>query len=58
MQEHLRIHGINLDQEDLTVGPKLTMDTASERFTGPWAERANRFVKRTYREPYVIRDRV
>ena len=58
MQEHLRIHGLSLDQEDLIVGPKLTMDTASEQFTGAWAERANRFVRRSYRDPYVIRDQV
>jgi predicted dehydrogenase len=58
MQEHLRIHGIKLDQEKLIVGPKLTMDTAAERFTGPWAEQANQFVKRSYREPYVIRDQI
>ncbi len=58
MQEHLRIHGIKLDQQNLIVGPRLTMDSASERFTGAWADRANQFVKRTYREPYVIRDQV
>jgi hypothetical protein len=58
MQEHLRIHGVKLDQQNLTVGPRLTMDSASERFTGAWADRANQFVKRTYREPYVIRDQV
>jgi predicted dehydrogenase len=58
MREHLRIHGVELDAGDLIVGPKLTIDTASEQFTGSWAEQANRFVKRSYREPYVIHDQV
>jgi predicted dehydrogenase len=58
MQEHLRIHGIKLDPQNLTVGPRLTMDSASESFTGTWANRANQFLKRAYREPYVIRDQV
>src|SRR6185295_13596729 len=41
-----------------TLGPWLTFDPKSERFTGTLSEEANKLVKREYRAPYVIPDQV
>lgn len=57
-REHLSANGIDLADESLTLGPRLTMDSKTERFTGQFADAANRLVKREYREPFVIRDEV
>jgi len=58
MRTHLAANGIELAGESLILGPRLTMDSKTERFTGPFAEAANHLVKREYREPFVIRDEV
>jgi hypothetical protein len=34
------------------------MDSSKEQFVGDYADIANKYVKRTYREPFVIRDEV
>jgi predicted dehydrogenase len=57
-KEHLVANGIKLDDNTIRMGPWLTMDPEKERFTGKYAEQANNYVKREYREPYVIRDQV
>jgi hypothetical protein len=51
---HLAVHGIDLKKSAATMGPWLTMDSKTERFTGPLAAEANALVKRQYRAPYVI----
>jgi len=58
MRGHLAANGVQLKTEGLTLGPKLTMDSAAERFTGKFAKEANALVKRKYREPFVIRQKV
>jgi predicted dehydrogenase len=58
MQQHLAANGIVVKKGTLTLGPRLQMDSATERFTGKFAEAANALVKRQYREPFVIRDEV
>ncbi len=40
---------------ELVVSPTLTHDRKTERFTGDHADRGNRFLKRDYREGFVIR---
>jgi len=57
-REHLAANGIQLKEQGLTLGPKLTMDSAAEKFTGEFAKEANALVKRKYREPFVIREQV
>lgn len=56
MEKHLIANGIDLGKEKFYLGPKLTFDSETERFTGEHAERANLFVKGNYRAPYVIAD--
>jgi len=57
-KEHLLANGVALDKSAITLGPWLKMDSTKERFTGPFADMANKYLRREYREPFVIRDEV
>ncbi len=52
MQAHLGAHGVAMDA--LKLSPMLELDVEQGRFTGEGAEVANSFLKRQYREPYVV----
>ena len=52
--EHLASNGVDLAVENPIVGPWLTFDPKTERFTGDHADEANALVKESYRAPYVI----
>ena len=54
MQQHLKAYGIALGDQSIRMSPVLEMDPATEKFVGEHAERANGFLKREYREPYVV----
>jgi len=56
--EHLRANEVDLGREPLTIGPALTFDKESEQFTGQFSEFANMFLRRNYREPFVVPDEV
>ena len=58
MQEHLLLNGADLKATPRMLGPWLTMDPQTERFTGEFAEEANRLVRGTYREPFVVPEHV
>lgn len=58
MQAHLTANGVDPANTPLTVGPVLTMDSRTERFTGKDSERGNLFLKDSYRGPFVIPERV
>lgn len=55
-EEHLSANGVGLDK--MVFGPMLTMDTASERFTGEFSAEANRLLTRDYRTPFVVPEKV
>jgi predicted dehydrogenase len=55
---HLAANEIDLEKEPITIGPMLTMDPKAEKFTGELSEWANMYVKRNYREPFVVPDQV
>ncbi|MCX6624059.1 MAG: gfo/Idh/MocA family oxidoreductase, partial [Acidobacteria bacterium] len=57
-REHLALHGVDLDAKPAVMGPWVEMDSAAERFTGPHAAGANALVKRQYRRPYVVPEKV
>lgn len=57
-QAHLSNNGIDLDKTPAVLGPMLTMDSASERFTGEFADSANKLVSREYRKPFVVPETV
>ena len=57
-QEHLAANGVDLKKTPAVIGPSLAMDTNSERFVGEFSDWANMLVKRNYREPFVIPEKV
>ena len=54
MGQHLRGHGIQLESNDIRLSPMLTVDAQKEVFVGENADVANPFLKREYREGYVV----
>ncbi len=58
MVEHLRVNEVDLDEELITMGPMLTMDPEKEVFVGEMSDMANMYLKRNYREPFVVPDEV
>ncbi len=58
MVEHLRVNEVDLEKEPLTMGPMLSFDAKTETFVGEKSDMANMYVKRNYREPFVVPDKV
>jgi len=58
MQEHLLVNGVDLEQTPRVLGPWLTMDPRTERFTGELADEANQLVRRDYRAPFMVPEQV
>lgn len=56
--QHLAVHGVDLARTPAVLGPWLTMEPAKERFTGPHAEQANALLRRQYRAPYAVPEKV
>jgi predicted dehydrogenase len=56
--KHLKANEVDLQIEPLTIGPSLTFDQGREEFTGEFSNLANMFVRRNYREPFVVPDQV
>jgi predicted dehydrogenase len=57
-QEHLLVNGVDVKQTPRMLGPWLTMDPQTERFTGEFAQEANVLARGTYREPFVVPEQV
>ena len=55
---HMEANEIDFEKEPMAIGPMLTMDPKAEKFTGEYSEWANMYVKRNYREPFVVPERV
>jgi len=58
MQAHLAVNEIDLTRDMAVLGPWLTMDPDAEKFTGPMSDKANEFLTRKYREPFVLPEKV
>ena len=56
MNSTLSNYDLSLDNEQVQLSPLLELDPATEQFVGAEAERANRWLKREYRAPYVVPD--
>jgi len=56
--QHLQANEIDLGRNPVAVGPMLTFDTESEKFTGESGYYANMFLRRNYRPPFVVPDAV
>ncbi len=55
---HLAANGVDLEKTPAAIGPMLEMDPEKETFTGARAAMANMYLKRNYREPFVVPDEV
>ena len=53
-REHLAGNHVDLDITRGVLGPWVTLDGKTERFIGEFADRANTFVSRPYRRPFVV----
>ncbi len=58
MVEHLKANEIDFDKEPITMGPMLSLDPKTETFVGEFSDMANMYVKRNYREPFVVPENV
>ncbi len=58
MQAHLAVNGVDLKKTPAILGPWVEMAPDKEEFQGPLAAEANALLRRTYREPFVIRDEI
>ncbi len=58
VQDHLLLNGVDVKLTPRVLGSWLTMDPQAERFTGEFAEEANKLVRGTYREPFVVPEAV
>jgi predicted dehydrogenase len=56
--EQIDGNGVDLTKEPFILGPVLTYDRKQERFVGENAEQANKLIKCSYREPFVVPDNV
>ncbi len=52
MKKHLGAHSVKM--EALSLSPMLAFDVEAGKFTGEGAEKANSFLKREYRDGYVV----
>ena len=48
----------DLTKQPFILGPELTYDPQTERFTGSNAANANQYLKCSYRSPFVVPDSV
>jgi len=59
-REHLEANGVDFSKTEVVLGPWLEMDAQKEQFVGgsEVVDRANRLVRRDYREPFEVPERV
>jgi len=58
MLQQLAGNGVDLAKKPFVLGPQLTYDRKNERFIGPGSEKANKYVKCSYRKPFVMPENV
>jgi hypothetical protein len=58
IRDNCKAVGVPLDKTVYTVGPTLTFDPKTERFTGDLADEANKHISRDYRKPFVVPETV
>jgi predicted dehydrogenase len=56
--EQLDGNGVDPAKEPFILGPVLTYDRKQKLFVGESAEQANKFIKYSYREPFVVPEKV
>jgi hypothetical protein len=58
LKEHLSANRLDINKKTLVLGSALTMDPKKEKFTGPMSKKANKYISRKYRKPFVVPERV
>jgi predicted dehydrogenase len=56
--EQLNGNTVDLAKQPFVLGPALTYDRKQERFVGANAEQANKYIKCSYRQPFVMPEQV
>jgi hypothetical protein len=56
--DHLAANEVDLEKEPLTMGAMLTMDPEKEEWVGEHSDLANMYLKRNYREPFIVPENV
>ncbi|TWT50724.1 Glycosyl hydrolase [Rubripirellula amarantea] len=54
MDSHLKAHGLQLDNEQISLSPMLKLDQKTEQFVGEGSDQANELLKRQYRSGYEV----
>jgi hypothetical protein len=58
IRDNCKALGLPMDEATWTIGPVLSFDPKTERFTGERAEEANKLLTRPYRAPFVVPETV
>ncbi|MHC4541707.1 MAG: gfo/Idh/MocA family oxidoreductase, partial [Planctomycetota bacterium] len=58
VEGHLAANGVSLKKTPAVLGPWLRMNSSKEKFVGKFSRRANEFLTRDYREPFVVPEQV
>ena len=58
MAEHLGANGIDVEKQNVTMGPWLSIDTKAEQFVGTHAKNANKIGNGDYVAPYKVPQQV
>jgi len=58
MLEQLEGNGVDPARDKFILGPALTYDRKQERFVGSGADKANKYITCSYREPFVMPNNV
>jgi predicted dehydrogenase len=58
LQDNLKGAGVRLENSRYQLGRTLTVDAKNERFFGDGSDAANRLLRRTYRAPFVVPEKV
>src|SRR5262245_6422724 len=58
LQDNLKGAGVRLENSRYQLGRSLTVDAKNERFVGEGSDAANRLLRRTYRAPFVVPEKV
>ena len=56
--KHLQANEVDLQSDPLTIGPVLTFDRDREEFTGEFGKIANMYLRRNYREPFIVPEQI
>ncbi len=54
METHAKVHGVDLESDQIRLSPMLELNPEVGRFVGDNAEKANKLIKREYRKGYEV----